>query len=259
VTGRAKAQSQAAKPVGPVDVQLALDLGDGPEETTRTGLPEMTPAEQVRAELEVLGLDASRHVLTCYESFFTALGVTRARNLARCRSRAEVLVTGVKVATQTPPIRSGRRVVFITLDDATGPIDATFFEDAQAGYAATVFHSWLLVVRGTVRRTGPRGISLNASGAWELSALRAAWESGGIAAVDAMMRDPARVTDAAVQGAAQSRSTRPVMIAPPVGGRARIYASGFAQSPYVDIGPAGTHPGGPPRKLWHSSPGSSGR
>jgi error-prone DNA polymerase len=73
------------------------------------------------------------------------------------------------------------------------------------------------------------------------------------------MRDPARVTDAAVQGAAQSRSTRPVMIAPPVGGRARIYASGFSQSPYVDIGPAGTHPGGPPRKLWHSSPGSSGR
>ena len=32
-----------------------------------------------------------------------------------------VLVAGVKVATQTPPIRSGRRVVFLTLDDGTGP------------------------------------------------------------------------------------------------------------------------------------------
>jgi error-prone DNA polymerase len=169
-----------------------------------------------------------------------------------------VLVAGVKVATQTPPIRSGRRVVFITLDDATGPVDATFFEDAQAGYAATVFHSWLLVVRGTVRRTGPRGISLNASGAWELSALRSAWETGGLSAVEAMLRDPARVSEAAVHGAAQSRSTRPVMVAPPVGGSARIYASGFATSPYADIGPAGTHPGQAPRKLWHSSPGSSG-
>ena len=212
----------------------------------------------MRAELEVLGLDASRHVLTCYESFFTALGVTRARDLPRCRNRAEVLVAGVKVATQTPPIRSGRRVVFITLDDATGPVDATFFEDAQAGYAATVFHSWLLVVRGTLRKTGPRGISLNASGAWELSALRTAWEVGGLAAVDAAMRAGTRVSDAAVHGAAESRSTRPVMVAPPVGGRARVYSSGFAQSPYVDIGPAGTHPGGAPRKLWHSSPGSSG-
>jgi error-prone DNA polymerase len=212
----------------------------------------------VRAELEVLGLDASRHVLTAYEPFFSALRITRARDLIRVRNRTEILVAGVKVATQTPPIRSGRRVVFITLDDATGPVDAALFEDAQAGYAATVFHSWLLVVRGTLRRTGPRGLSINATGAWELSALRSAWELGGLAAVDAEMRRPQVVTDAAVQGAAESRSTRPVMTTPPVGGRAAVYASGFAKSPYSDIAPPGTHPSSAPRKLWHSSPGSSG-
>ena len=258
VRAAAKAQSQAAAAVRPVDVQLALDLGDAPDETTVSGLPELTAAEQVRAELEVLGLDASRHVLTAYESFFHALGVTRARDLMRVRNRAEILVAGVKVATQTPPIRSGRRVVFITLDDATGPVDAALFEDAQAGYAATVFHSWLLVVRGTMRRTGPRGVSINATGAWELSALRSAWELGGLAAVEAEMRRPQVVTDAAVQGAAESRSSRPVMTTPPVGGRAAVYASGFAKSPYADIAPPGTHPSSAPRKLWHSSPGSSG-
>jgi error-prone DNA polymerase len=254
----AKAQSQAAADVRPVDVQLALDLGDAPDETTVSGLPELTAAEQVRAELEVLGLDASRHVLTAYEPFFSALRVTRARDLMKVRNRTEILVAGVKVATQTPPIRSGRRVVFITLDDATGPVDAALFEDAQAGYAATVFHSWLLVVRGTLRRTGPRGVSINATGAWELSALRGAWELGGLAAVEAEMRRPQVVTDAAVQGAAESRSTRPVMTTPPVGGRAAVYASGFAKSPYADIAPPGTHPSSAPRKLWHSSPGSSG-
>jgi error-prone DNA polymerase len=255
VRGLAKKQSQAAKPVAEPQMQLAFDLDVISAEPT--GLPEMTAAEQVRAELEVLGLDASRHVLTTYVPFFRALGITRAQDLMRCRNRAEVFVAGVKVATQTPPIRSGRRVVFITLDDATGPIDATFFEDAQAGYAATVFHSWLLVVRGTVRRTGPRGLSLNATGAWELSALRAAWEEGGLAAVEVAMRAPQEVTDSSVHGAAESRSTRPVMTTPPVGGRARVYASGFATSPYADIAPAGTR-GQPPRKLWHSSPGSSG-
>jgi error-prone DNA polymerase len=174
------------------------------------------------------------------------------------RNREEIIVAGVKVATQTPPIRSGRRVVFITLDDATGPVDAALFEDAQAGYAATVFHSWLLVVRGTLRHTGPRGLSINATGAWELSALRSAWELGGLAAVEAEMRRPQVVTDAAVHGAAESRSTRPVMTTPPVGGRAAVYASGFAKSPYADIAPPGTHPSSAPRKLWHSSPGSSG-
>ena len=250
VRRQAKAQSQAAKPVQAIDVQLAFDLGDAPNETILSGLPELTVAEQTRAELEVLGLDASRHVLACYEPFFSAVGITRANRLMRCRSREEVLVAGVKVATQTPPIRSGRRVVFVTLDDATGPIDATLFEDAQAGYAATVFHSWLLVIRGTVRRTGPRGISLNANAAWELSALREAWERGGLGAVEEAMRRPAMATEAAIHGAAESRSTRPVMTRP------QIYASGFAKSPYADIRPAGGD--GPPRKLWHSSPGSSG-
>ena len=81
-----------------------------------------------------------------------ALGVTRSADLLSARSRSTVLACGVKVATQTPPIRSGRRVVFLTLDDSTGPVDATFFEDVQGPYAATVFHSWLLLVRGVVRR-----------------------------------------------------------------------------------------------------------
>ncbi len=258
VRERAARQSQAARPVDDPAVQLALDLDDGPDETRVTGLPELTAAEQVEAELEVLGLDATQHVVSCYEPFLAALGVVRARDLLRCRSRVEVLVAGVKVATQTPPVRSGRRVVFVTLDDATGPVDATLFEDAQAGYAATVFHSWLLVVRGLIRRTGPRGISLNATGAWELSALRAAWEIGGMPAVEVEMARRPAMTETAVQGAAESRSTRPVMVPPPIGTKPIVYASGFARSPYADVRPAGTHPGDAPRKLWHSSPGSSG-
>jgi error-prone DNA polymerase len=253
VRDAAARQSQAAAETGPVDVQLALDLGDDPSDTAPTGLPEMTPGERVRAELEVLGLDASTHVLSFHDDLLTALGVTRARDLLRCRSRQQVLVAGVKVATQTPPIRSGRRVIFITLDDATGPIDATFFEDAQLGYAATLFHSWLLVVRGTVRRTGPRGISLNADACWELRALRTAWEVGGPDGVREVMAVRPEFTEEAVQGAAESRSTRPVMVAPPT-----TFTSGFERSPWADIKPAGSSVKDAPRRLWHSSSGSAG-
>jgi error-prone DNA polymerase len=213
----------------------------------------------VRAELDVLGLDVSNHVLHFYEPLLAALGVIRARDLLRCRSKAEILVAGVKVATQTPPIRSGRRVIFLTLDDATGPVDATFFEDAQGPYAATLFHSWLLVVRGEVRRTGPRGISLRATGCWELSALRTAWESGGVAAVQELMDRFGPVTETSIEGAAASHSTRPVVANPPRdGARPLRYANGFALSPYADVRPPGTHPKDGPRKLWHASPGSSG-
>ncbi len=138
----------------------------------------MTTLERMRAELEILGLDVSQHVVTTYDPFLDALGVTRSRDLLRRRSRSELLVAGVKVATQTPPIRSGRRVVFLTVDDGTGPVDATFFEDAQGPYASTVFSSWLLLVRGELRRTGRRGVSVRATGAWELPVLHELWQRG---------------------------------------------------------------------------------
>ena len=254
-------QSQAVVPALPVDVQLTFDLADDPAQTLLSGLPELTDVERVHAELDVLGLDASRHVLDFYGPFLAAAGITRARDLLSCRSRSEVLVAGVKVATQTPPIRSGRRVVFITLDDSTGPLDATFFEDAQIGYASTLFHSWLLVIRGVIRRTGPRGISIRATGCWELPGLREQWETGGLAAVAAAMEAPAVFTEEALQGAAESRSSRPVVVRPPgsVGtGGMRVATTGFRLSPYSDIKPAGDSAKDAPRKLWHSSPGSSG-
>jgi hypothetical protein len=220
VRAMAAAQSMASKPAEPVTaVQLAFDLGDQPGETEATGLPEMSVAERVRAELEILGLDVSRHVVDFYAPLLDALGITRSAHLLSRRSRAQLLVAGVKVATQTPPIRSGRRVIFLTLDDGTGPVDATFFEDAQGPYAATLFHSWLLLVRGELRRTGPRGVSLQATGCWELPQLYETWQAQGLSGVHAVLDQVPEgfgaVGEQAVRGAAESRSTRPVMAAPP--------------------------------------------
>ena len=216
----------------------------------------------MRAELEVLGLDASRHVVDFYQPFLAALGAVPAGELLGCRSGAEVLVAGVKVATQTPPIRSGRRVVFVTLDDGTGCTDSTFFEDAQGPYAATVFHSWLLVVRGVLRRTGPRGVSLRATGAWELPALHEAWEADGL--------DGGARADGRTGGVHRAGDRRGGGLARAAAGRGASGAGAPHRLPDVALrrhqagrrGRRGRRPGarpsGPPRKLWHSSPGSSG-
>ncbi|MGH3334542.1 MAG: OB-fold nucleic acid binding domain-containing protein, partial [Nocardioides sp.] len=244
VWARAAAQSQASRMPRPVSsVQLALDLGDEPTEGEISGLPEMDDEERMKAELEILGLDVTRHVVDTYATFLDELGITRSRQLLARRSKAELLVAGVKVATQTPPIRSGRRVIFLTLDDATGPVDATFFEDAQGPYAATVFHSWLLVVRGELRRTGRRGVSLRATGAWALPELFALWQSHGIDAV----REAMSVVPEGFAGVGEGDRRRVL-----------IHSSGFQMSPYSDIQPAGEETRGVARKLWHRSPGSAG-
>ena len=94
----------------------------------------------------------------------------------------------MKVALQSPPVRSGRRVIFITLDDGTGCSDATFFENTQLHSGRTLYRSQLLLVSGTLRRTGARGVSIIADSAWDLGELYAIWrETGDIAAVQARM------------------------------------------------------------------------
>lgn len=160
--------------------QLALDLA-GPPEQLALDLPEYSEAERVRAELEVVGLDASRHLVSFFEPLLAELGVARARDLWRRRAGERVMVAGVKVASQTPAVRSGQRIVFLTLDDATGPVDVTVFESVQPRVARTVFHASMLAVLGRVRRTGVRGVSVIAEDVWDLLALHRARREGRLA------------------------------------------------------------------------------
>ena len=140
--------------------------------------PEYTDAEVVRAELEVLGLDVTRHLVSFFEPLLTDLGVTRAKDLHRCRQDAWVMVAGVKIASQTPAVRSGQRIIFVSLDDGTGPIEVTVFESVQPKVAKTVFHAYALAVWGQLRRTGVKGMSVTAEDVWDLTELHRARGDG---------------------------------------------------------------------------------
>ena len=150
-------------------------------QTGSWSLPEYTDAERVRAELEVIGMDASRHLVSFFEPLLEDLHVVRSKDLFRCRGGERVMVAGVKVASQTPAIRSGQRIIFLTLDDATGPVDVTVFESVQPKVAKTVFHSFVLAVLGTVRRTGVKGVSVVAEDVWDVVALNRARRQGHLA------------------------------------------------------------------------------
>ena len=152
-------------------------------------LRDYSDAEVVRAELEVLGVDATRHLVSFYEPLLADLHAIRAADLWKHRSGERVLVAGVKVASQTPAVRSGQRIIFLTLDDATGPVDVTVFESVQPRVARTVFHGFLLAVWGELRRTGVKGVSIIAEEVWDLAELARARREGRL---EQALREPAR-------------------------------------------------------------------
>ena len=135
-----------------------------------SGLPDLTNTEKVRQEIETLGMEVSSHLLEFYGHFLNEIGAVKSSDLLKQRSGSSILVAGVKVALQQPPVRSGKRVIFLSIDDGFGCSDATFFTDTHEQFAQTLFSSKLLLVRGVVRRTGPKGVSIRATGAWDLGA-----------------------------------------------------------------------------------------
>ncbi|MBT1096263.1 DNA polymerase III subunit alpha [Streptomyces sp. Tu102] len=215
----------------------------GGRKTAAAGLPDLTSAERLSAELGVLSMDASRNLMDDHRAFLDELGVVSARRLRDAGHGESVLVAGAKAATQTPPIRSGKRVIFSTLDDGTGLVDLAFFDDSHDACAHTVFHSWLLLVRGVVQRRGPRSLSVVGSAAWNLAELVELRAEGGLDVVAARLAEPV----AAPEGDDGD----------PARGRRIQMPTGYELNPWADLRPAGQEPS-QVRKLWHQSPGSAG-
>ncbi|MFF8728389.1 DNA polymerase III subunit alpha [Streptomyces sp. NPDC015171] len=241
----------------------------GGRRTAPAGLPDLTSQERLSAELGVLSMDASRNLMDDHREFLQELGVVSARRLREARHGETVLVAGAKAATQTPPIRSGKRVIFSTLDDGTGLVDLAFFDDSHDTCAHTVFHSWLLLVRGVVQRRGPRSLSVVGSAAWNLAELVEVRREEGLDGVAARLAEPAGPPAGEDDGPSRARlagSDGPPAPAgsaarDPMPGRTIRMPTGYEMHPWADLRPAGQDVSQGPaamRKLWHQSPGSAG-
>ncbi|MEU6482108.1 DNA polymerase III subunit alpha [Streptomyces sp. NPDC047017] len=263
----------------------------GGRRTAGAGLPDLSDAERLSAELGVLSMDTSRNLMDDHRAFLDELGVVSARRLRTARHGETVLVAGAKAATQTPPIRSGKRVVFTTLDDGTGLVDLAFFDDSHDACAYTVFHSWLLLVRGVVQRRGPRSLSVVGAAAWNLAELAELRAEGGLEQVAARLARPGGTAEGAGGGGdgeghdggggegrdggggdarrarlagsdgrpapAGSAAPDPMETARAAGDRRIRMPTGYEMHPWADLRPAGEGPASG-RKLWHQSPGSAG-
>ena len=151
-----------------IDGQQAFSLGDTELDTLPALFPEPSKEQKIRTELDLTAIDTTGHLMQSHKPYLQALGTTPANQLITLRNHTRVLVAGVRVATQTPPMRSGDRVVFISIDDGAGVIDTSFFAQAQHATGDILFSARLLLIEGTTRRTGARGITLQAIRAWDM-------------------------------------------------------------------------------------------
>jgi error-prone DNA polymerase len=123
-------------------------------------IEDFSPAEKARFEMALTGLSFSGHPISFVRPELSKRGVISSRQLEVCGDGERISVAGLKMVLHTPPTRSGRRVVFLTLEDEDGLSDITVFSDVQQKYAKTIFGRYALVVEGRLQRLYPRSFAI---------------------------------------------------------------------------------------------------
>lgn len=126
--------------------------------TPRTSDDLILTAHKEAASMSVF---CQAHPLAGLRSRLAAHGVVTAQDLRRIPSGSRVRVTGLLVIVHTPPTRSGKRVMFITMEDETGLLDVVAFPKAQARFARHILTSEVLTVEGILQRQGLQGLSIS--------------------------------------------------------------------------------------------------
>jgi error-prone DNA polymerase len=114
------------------------------------------PGEQLQAEHELLGFSLGKHALGYLRPALQRQGAVRSANLTKLAAGARITIAGQMVSWQTPPTKSGQRIIFVSMEDEDGLTQVVIFPRAQEKCVPAMHDSPLLLVKGTVQRRGLR-------------------------------------------------------------------------------------------------------
>ncbi|MDY6839032.1 MAG: OB-fold nucleic acid binding domain-containing protein [Thermodesulfobacteriota bacterium] len=117
-------------------------------------------------ESDVMQVSASIHIMTPFREDLKTYGFIQSSALKWKPHGSLVKAAGRVIIIHTPPTKSRKRVMFLTLEDEDGLFDLTVFEDVQARYAKKILASTVLLVEGVMNRFGLRGVSIVAKRFW---------------------------------------------------------------------------------------------
>ncbi|NPV70065.1 MAG: DNA polymerase III subunit alpha [Firmicutes bacterium] len=119
--------------------------------------------EKVLYEYRVLGITISDHPMMLMRSRLKAEGYLSSENVLNAKPGTVVKVAGFPVRPHRPPTRSGKTVVFLSLEDEHGLIDITVFEKVYQLYGQLIFAdpAPALQIVGRLEKRG-NGVSVTA-------------------------------------------------------------------------------------------------
>jgi error-prone DNA polymerase len=119
------------------------------------------PAGVASKEAATLRVFCRGHPLAAIRGRLARHGVVMSRDLRRLCSGSSVKVSGLRVIVHTPPTKSGKRVMFVTLEDEGGLMDVVVFPKAQILNAGLILTSEVITLEGTLQRQGKDGVSIS--------------------------------------------------------------------------------------------------
>lgn len=122
--------------------------------------PAAMERELLMADYTALHLSPLRHPLALIRHRLAREGTVRSLDMLPMSPGRRVLAGGIVISRNRPPTKSGRTVVFVTLEDEVGLFDAVVFEDTYKRTRHVLFGHDTLLVGGRLERPGGTAISV---------------------------------------------------------------------------------------------------
>lgn len=147
--------------VGEAGADAATGAGDA---AATAAMPDFEAREKFVREYDLLGINARGHFMQFFRDRLRSQGFIDSAEARRSETGDTVRVAGLVVRPHRPPTKSGRIIVFFSLEDERGLIDVTVFESIYNRYGKLIFADPCppLKVLGKIERRG-RGVSVIAS------------------------------------------------------------------------------------------------
>lgn len=118
--------------------------------------PDFSSIEKVCAERNILGFSVSGHIMEELRKALHIDGEHTTADLKKLKNGTTVRVSGIPFRPHRPPTRSGKTIVFFTLEDEFGLVDVTVFQETYQKYGSLLFRESVIPLRvvGTLQKKG---------------------------------------------------------------------------------------------------------